>query len=141
MELRLLRLSPPWRTVSCCWGHSLATGVSLSYYKNFQTLWLSCIHILPLLGAFLDVCLDWFCTDTMLLSRKISRTGCSSCQHPLISLNSGSLFRTCGCIWKLYLWEEILPNSCHRCVVETVAFVFSFVKYLLIILAEICIDN
>lgn len=76
----------------------------------------SCIHSVPLLGAFLDVCV-WiviFCTGTMPLLRRTSRTGCLSYRHPPISSNSGSLFRIYGCIWKLSLWEEILPNSCRR---------------------------
>lgn len=56
-----------------------------------------------------------FCfTGTAPSTKRRSRIGSPSCQHHLMSLNSGLLCKTFGFIWKLSLLVVILPKTCHR---------------------------
>lgn len=73
--------------------HSAQT-MSCTVLRNFS-------HCLPYAG-------------TVPSTKQRSSVGYPSFQHHLMLLNSGSLYKTCGSIWRLCLLGETLPKTCHR---------------------------
>lgn len=53
-------------------------------------------------------------TGTTPHSESRSRSGWAICPTPTRSLRGGSSSRICGCISRLCLWAETLPNNCQR---------------------------
>lgn len=53
-------------------------------------------------------------TDTVPTTKQISRIGFLSFQCHLMLLNSGSLCKTCGSIWRLCLLGVTSPKTCRR---------------------------